>query len=746
MKKTTEWGRQETIVWPPHAPIYTMMTLGFGVLLTLSLCWLHLRFLQTPMQQTYAVPYVQSSIGALLKQRGKYRLVYVGGGRARVRLAVPADFTEGATDLPSGEKVLVQLSPASLREGHTTFFTGAEREYVDANLSRWMGQLYFNGGLLTTYRVPLFASLALLCMGLGIGVRSDVKRFKGLKYGRRLKGPVMMTPREFTVSQEDTVSLRTRYQRLLTYPMLILPTANRAMFQGRPSVAKFRPLLPSLMREPEANRVHGIGFTTNEKGAVLRIPQTAEAKHMQIMGDTGSGKSTLIKQLLQQIEDRGEVAIVYDPAGEFTERFMRKQRGDYILNPLDLRMPYWTPASELRTPAEARTIAASLYQSTEEKKNEFFTQTPQKIFAHLLKYKPSPEELVHWMSNEDEIDRRVQGTELAAMIAKGAQQQRNGVLGSLGLVADSLRLLPTKEQAKGREWCATDWAVERKGWIFLTSTEAEQEALRPLHSLWIDLLILRLLTKPKPGQKPVWLVIDELASLQRLPQFHTALTKGRKSANPIVFGYQGKAQLEVTYGHLAEVMLSQPSTKFILKTAEPKAAKWASELIGEVEIERVRETVADGKRQGKSFTLDRQVEPLVMSSEIEGLDDLHTFVKLGNSVSRFSFPHKDYPIIAPALIPRPIAEKDMWFDPLAPAEISTPSPAPETEAKMPVAPPIQAAPPTPAASATPAAPPTEAAPFQTTEIRPLPKDELRLAPALVIPPTPGPVQNRFGGL
>lgn len=192
---------------------------------------------------------------------------------------------------------------------------------------------------------------------------------------------------------------------------------------------------------------------------------------------------------------------------------------------------------------------------------------------------------------------------------------------------------------------------------------------------------MRLLTKPKPGQKPAWLVIDELAGLQRLPQFHTALTKGRKSGNPIVFGYQGKAQLEVIYGHLAEVMLSQPSTKFILKTAEPNAAKWASNLIGQVEIERVRETVADGKRQGKSFTLDRQIEPLVMDSEIEGLSDLQTFVKLGNSVSRFSFPHKDFPVIAPALVRRTIVAKEMWRDVLV--EALTPPPAASIESSVP---------------------------------------------------------------
>jgi len=394
----------------------------------------------------------------------------------------------------------------------------------------------------------------------------------------------------------------------------------------------------------QALKADGLAITTSEKPPLfrkvthLRIPKSAEAKHIQIMGDTGAGKSTLIKQLLQQIADRGEAAIVYDPAGEFTENFYKEGRGDWILNPLDERTPDWTPSSELRNPAEARTIAASMYQPREDKRGEFFTDTPQKIFAHLLKYKPSPEELIAWMSDESEIDRRLKDTELANFAPKDAPQQRSGVLASLGLVADSLRLLPTREEAAGREWCATDWAEKREGWIFLTSTEAQQEALRPLHSLWIDLLVLRLLTKPKPRQKKVWLVIDELASLQRLPQFHNALIKGRKSDNPIVFGFQGKAQLETIYGHLAEVMLSMPTTKFILRTAEPNAAKWAAELIGEVEIERVRETVGDGKRQGKSFTLDRQIEPLVMKSEVEGLPDLHAFVKINNYVSRFSFP------------------------------------------------------------------------------------------------------------
>ena len=93
-------------------------------------------------------------------------------------------------------------------------------------------------------------------------------------------------------------------------------------------------------------------------------------------------------------------------------------------------------------------------------------------------------------------------------------------------------------------------------------------------------------------------------------------------------GFQGKAQLEYIYGHLAEVMLSQPATNIWLKTKEPKAGQWVSEFIGKVEIERMRETHFDGSRSGRNFSLDRQEEPLVMESEISGLEDLHAFLNM----------------------------------------------------------------------------------------------------------------------
>jgi type IV secretory pathway TraG/TraD family ATPase VirD4 len=76
------------------------------------------------------------------------------------------------------------------------------------------------------------------------------------------------------------------------------------------------------------------------------------------------------------------------------------------------------------------------------------------------------------------------------------------------------------------------------------------------------MLILKLqASQHDPGKRRVWMILDELASLNALPQLHTALTKQRKSDNPIVLGFQGMSQLDALYGKKAETILSQAYTK-----------------------------------------------------------------------------------------------------------------------------------------------------------------------------------------
>ena len=174
------------------------------------------------------------------------------------------------------------------------------------------------------------------------------------------------------------------------------------------------------------------------------------------------------------------------------------------------------------------------------------------------------------------------------MLAKSAGPQRAGILAALGMALNAFRLLPEQDDCT-RAWTAREWSKTRKGWIFITSTETTRTVQLPLISMWLDTILLRLMTKPPTGTTttPVWLIIDELASLRRLPSLQPALTRARKYQIKIVIGFQGQSQMQELYGReAAETIMGMPATTVFFRTKEPQAADWVSRSLGEQEVAR----------------------------------------------------------------------------------------------------------------------------------------------------------------
>jgi Type IV secretion-system coupling protein DNA-binding domain len=629
-----EWGRvPEAGRWQRAVPVWFMSVILLALASGIGFWWVRQTSIWTPLQQFYLSAYARSALATSLGiQTGRYRLLLMENRRG--------------TRLPIDEEVV----PVSTPTGETNFALSDLARYAGAGRLVWRDLvvnharlnvqlrafIYADQTLMELARPSLITALVVLMGGLLVAIPKDVRWSRSRRHGRRLKGPELMSVHRF--------NRRTH--------------GNGIRFVQVPHVAA---------------RLLGIQ-------PVLKIPRAIEASHILVMGDSGTGKSALIRQLLQQLEDRDDTAIVYDPALEYTPQFYTPERGDVILNPIDARSPYWSPGDELRHEAEALTLATSLFPDRVNE-NPFFTEGPRRIFAHLLTFRPSADELASWLCHDDELDRRVDGTPYASIIDRQAPAQRSGVLAALNMVADTLKLLPRESQTT-RRWSASSWARDRRGWLFLTSTPETRTRLVPLTSLWLDMLVLRLMNRGQPSQRAAWFVLDELASLQRLPQLHTAVTENRKSNNPVVLGFQGRSQLETRYGHDAEAMLSQPATKVFLRTSEPHAAKWISDTIGEVEIERMRESRSKGKYGQRSFGLERQVEPLVMPSEISGLPSLRGYLKLENLVVRLHFPFLDLRARHPAFVERSIVgTKPRPTGVTTPARLPTPiiqSPVPET--------------------------------------------------------------------
>jgi DNA helicase HerA-like ATPase len=64
--------------------------------------------------------------------------------------------------------------------------------------------------------------------------------------------------------------------------------------------------------------------------AGVEIPELDETKHFKVVGTTGSGKSTAIRELVKGALARGDRAIIADPDGGYLGRFYHADRGDVI--------------------------------------------------------------------------------------------------------------------------------------------------------------------------------------------------------------------------------------------------------------------------------------------------------------------------------------------------------------------------------------------------------------------------------
>lgn len=607
-----EWGRKEDAgEWPKSKHAWVIRTLLAAMVSVTLICAYRCAYVLTPLQRFYWKTYIRCGLRREinLSRTDRYLMLNVVD-RKGPRLALDDEVMPVTT--ATGENTFA-LTDEAVKAGDKRLVF-QQVQYDNAKLHEFLGHWIYRDQTFMDFLLPaMWGGLGVFCVGLLAAIPRDAVRSREQKQGRRLRGPELVTARQFNRrNRSDGISFE---------------------LTGRSFTEKL------FGRAPR-----------------LSLPSAIERNHILIMGDTGTGKSTLIRRILLQIEERGEAAIVYDPALDYTPEFYRPERGDAILNPLDQRMPYWSPGDELLHEAETLTLAASLFPDRHNG-NPFFVESPRKIFAHLLTFRPTPEQLAWWMCHEGEIDRRVQGTPYAAVIDRQAPAQRSGVLASLNMVADSLKLLPAETEATGR-WSALEWSKKRQGWLFLTSTFETRERLLPLTSLWLDMLVLRLMNRQEPNSRKVWFVLDELATLQRLPQLHTAVTENRKANNPVVLGFQGRSQLETRYGHEAEAMLSQPATKIFLRTSEPNAAEWISRTIGGVETERLKESRSRGhlgsQRKTTSHNNERQIEPLVMDSEISGLADLHGYLKSENLVVRMSFPIIALPKRLPGYVQRPM--------------------------------------------------------------------------------------------
>jgi len=381
--------------------------------------------------------------------------------------------------------------------------------------------------------------------------------------------------------------------------------------------------------------------------ATVGIPQWLECRHFAFLGTTGAGKTTVLRQMLDKVEARGEPALVYDTSGEFIAHYYRPERGDVILNPFDARSAYWSPFLEIDHPADADRIARQLVSETGERDDDVWLETSRILVANILRVlnaegRTTLPDLLEALQAKGKEEMKVwlAGTSSARTFEDDADRATGSVLFMLAKASNLLQFLWREPGETGsfsfRDFIkGLDGHEGAKPWIFVPRKEDYFEAMKPLLACWLECAASATLgLEPSPDRR-LWYFLDELADLPRVDNLTRLLPEGRKFGASVVLTFQAIGQMHRRYGRdSAEALLGCCNSKLYLQLIDRDTRKWASENIGDVEVE-VRspsDSFEAGPSSGRtSVGSTRQVRSAVIESDMR-LEPHQGFLQLPDAL------------------------------------------------------------------------------------------------------------------
>jgi len=437
--------------------------------------------------------------------------------------------------------------------------------------------------------------------------------------------------------------------------------------------------------------------------AGLAVAPEDETKHFKLIGTTGTGKSTAIREMLSAALARGDRAVIADPDGGYLRHFYDADRGDMILNPFDPRSAKWDLFGEVTDDYDVEQLARSLIPDHEGSDRSwrgyartfFSAVTAQAHAAGSREVSELYRLLV--VAGTSEVKTLVAGTPAQPFLEEhngrmfdSIRSVTSSAVGALEYVSRQ-RSAPLSVRAWVRGARASPDTPRGKGdpggVLFLPYRAGQIVALRSIVSAWMRLAIFEAMNREE--EQRLWFVVDELDALGQIDGLKDALARLRKFGGRCVLGFQSIAQVSSTYGSgEAQTIVENCGNTLILRCSGSEhggTSQFASRLIGEREVTRV--TSSRSRRPTEFFASITQtehtgVEAAVMGSEIEQLPDLRGYLKLASSPGwqrvRLRAPVQQLPAEPPSRTARILR-----FRPASASELRAVSPArqPHTTAR-----------------------------------------------------------------
>lgn len=369
--------------------------------------------------------------------------------------------------------------------------------------------------------------------------------------------------------------------------------------------------------------------------------------HLNLIGSTGSGKSLLLRGIIEYIRKNKQKAIILDPGAEFLQYFYNPET-DVILNPRDLRSEDWSLFAEMQSETDAIRLTKSLIPEGKGSGKQWnayaqtvLSETIKQIYNGKSHWKDAKGGIHHdvWEGTNEELFQRLviddNGLSASRMAGTGAGKLMAGagemVSSFMAIVGQHINPFSVLNKKSGkdafsiRKWIENE---EKTGILWITYNFDDLEFVRPIITMWVDIASTSILSLPtKRDRAPIWFIADEFPVLGPVNSVELLLTNGRKKGAHVVLASQTFSQWVDTYTeNKAITFLGNMKTWCIFASPELKTREYLSNSIGKQEVD--TKTYSGGSGKGASWSKNTTERQVVTASQIKTLEPRHFYVSL----------------------------------------------------------------------------------------------------------------------
>lgn len=414
---------------------------------------------------------------------------------------------------------------------------------------------------------------------------------------------------------------------LLTFRLLWNSVPDDQPRRGRP-----------LRRGPSAIRLLAAAAAREWKGSQpgirlhpqVQISQVRETKHLLVMGASGSGKSNIIWQIVNEAIARKDRVLIFDSKGDFTSELNHL----CLLAPWDSRSRAWDVAADCPGPLDARELAARMIPDND--KDPMWPNASRAVLVtlllHLQKTKPlnwtfeDLRQLLNLPIEEIRLLAQQYSPEAVRSLEEGSKTTQSILINLNAFMTAVVDLASAWGSADMKRFSMRRWLEgdPARGRIVVMqgSQQYAQTAAATINSLLsVVAATIASPTLPDDPNRRIWLILDEFAQLGKVRDIGTLIRMGRSKGLRIVIGAQDVAELSAIYGtQRVNAWTSSLTTSIYSRLEGGETAEWVSKRIGDEETEELTQSTTETPN-GNSQTMQSAIRKAatVLPSQLKTL-------------------------------------------------------------------------------------------------------------------------------